>query len=322
MLEAALPREYKLNVQGWEKMYAEKRVVIVVAVVLVVCALLFCNANAIVEAKPASSTLTATTSNPSPAFNATPAVKPASTTLTATTSNPSPTINRSFTLSGTLTANSTAVSNERVTLLSRQSSANQWATLGTATTTANGSYSLTVSIPTQDTYTLQATFYGDSAYSPAYASVRETVGTLQPTTLTATTSNPSPAVKQSSTVSNLTATTPSPAVKQSSTVSSTSLTPTTLTITTNTTTPAVNQPFTLSGTLTANNTPLRGKSITLGRTDPSGTWSVVGTTTTDANGAYTFTHNESTPGHYSFMAIFLGDTYAPSNAARSVNVGA
>jgi serine-aspartate repeat-containing protein C/D/E len=267
VLEAALPREYKLNVQGWEKMYAEKRVVIVVAVVLVVCALLFCNADAVVEAKPASTTLTATTSNPRPAVNATPAVKPASTTLTATTSNPSPAVKQSFTLSGTLTANGTAVPNEQITLLSRQSSANQGAPLGTATTTANGSYSITVSIPTQDTYTLQATFYGDSAYSPAYGSVRETVGTFQPGNPTATTSNPSPAVKQSSTVGNPTATTsnPSPAVKQSSTVGT--LTPSTVTIATSNSTPAVNQPFTLNGTLKAGTTPPQVKpSISAERT--------------------------------------------------------
>ncbi|MGB8372560.1 MAG: hypothetical protein WCE82_06530, partial [Halobacteriota archaeon] len=96
------------------------------------------------------------------------------TTLTVTTSNANPAVNQSFTVSGTLIANGTAISNELIVLFS-ENSAKQWTTIGTATTTANGSYSLTVSIPAQGSYLLQATFYGDTGYGTSAAAVRETV---------------------------------------------------------------------------------------------------------------------------------------------------
>ncbi|MGB9211893.1 MAG: Ig-like domain repeat protein, partial [Halobacteriota archaeon] len=99
-------------------------------------------------------------------------VKP--TTITASTSNANPTVTQSFTVSGTLTASGTAVPNEQVVLFS-ENSANQWTTIGTATTTANGSYSFTISIPTQGSYLLQATFYGDTGYGTSAAAVTETV---------------------------------------------------------------------------------------------------------------------------------------------------
>jgi hypothetical protein len=84
-------------------------------------------------------------------------------------------------------------------------------------------------------------------------------------------------------------------------------TTTSLTITPSPTNPASTQPFTLSGTLKAGTTLIPCKTITLHRQDPSGTWSTANTTTTDANGAYTFTRNESL-GSYHYFAYFSGDT--------------
>jgi hypothetical protein len=49
------------------------------------------------------------------------------------------------------------------------------------------------------------------------------------------------------------------------------------------------------------------------RADPSGNWSTAATTTTDTNGTYTFTRNES-QGSYTFIAVFSGNTYAPSQS--------
>jgi C1A family cysteine protease len=86
------------------------------------------------------------------------------------------------------------------------------------------------------------------------------------------------------------------------------LQPTTTTLTTNNANPAVNQQFTLNGTLKAGTTPLSGKTLTLWRYDPAGTWTAFPTTTTDANGAYTFTRSESSPGSYYYQVIFSGDT--------------
>jgi hypothetical protein len=99
--------------------------------------------------------------------------------------------------------------------------------------------------------------------------------------------------------------------------------PAILTFTTSNTKPAVNQPFALSSTLKSGITPLSSKPVMLGRTDSSVYWSSAGTTTTATNGAYTFTRSESAQGVYWYQAVFAGDTtYSPSNAGRSVNVGA
>jgi len=61
------------------------------------------------------------------------------------------------------------------------------------TTTAKGSYSFSFSIPTQGTYTLQASFSGDSSYTSSYASLPIPVGSLQGTTSSLTVTNITPA---------------------------------------------------------------------------------------------------------------------------------
>ena len=115
-----------------------------------------------------SSVVTVTAVDPTPT--------PRATQLSLSADNSTPAANQSFTVSGTLTTNGTAVPNEQITL---QSASNGSVTLGTPTTTANGSYSLTVSIPTQGNYTLQASFNGDSSYASSNASLLMTVGSPQ-----------------------------------------------------------------------------------------------------------------------------------------------
>ena len=117
-----------------------------------------------------SSVVTVTAVDPTPT--------PRATQLSLSADNSTPAANQSFTVSGTLTTNGTAVPNEQITL---QSASNGSVTLGTPTTTANGSYSLTVSIPTQGNYTLQASFNGDSSYASSNASLPITVGSSQST---------------------------------------------------------------------------------------------------------------------------------------------
>jgi hypothetical protein len=114
-------------------MYAEKRVVIVVAVVLVVGALLFCNATPAVEAKLLS-------------------------TLTISPSTTTPAANQPFTLSGTLKAGTTPLSGKTITLF-RADPSGTWSTFST-TTAANGAYTFTRSEP-QGRYYYYTYFAGD-----------------------------------------------------------------------------------------------------------------------------------------------------------------
>ena len=264
-----MPREYKRNVQGWEKMYAEKRVVIVVAVVFVVCALLFCNAAPAIAATPASATLTATTNTTTRAVNrnATPAVKPASTTLTATTNTTTPATNQPFTLSGTLTANGTPLPGKTITLtsiaLGRTDPSGNWSVVGTTTTDAVGTYTFTHNEPVQGSYSYTAIFPGDT-YAPANAVVNLGVGNLQESVISIFSTN--------------------------------------YTLT-------VNQSYSLYGFLQdgVSGAPIANQSICLVIRCPSGQlvnmW-----TTTDANGAYTITRSESAQGTYEYFPNFEGNS--------------
>jgi predicted secreted protein len=243
--------------------------------------------------------VTVTAADPPTTPTPTPTPTPASvgtlkpTTLTATTSNANPAVNQSFTVSGTLTANGTAVPNEQIVLLS-ENSANQWANLGTATTSANGSYSLTVSIPTQGSYILQATFYGDASYGASAASATQydpvLVGTYQSTTLSMFVTN---------------STTGQPDTSG---------------------TEPVGQPFALYGFLTGTNgAPLSNKQITLFSRDPAGQQTALTTTTTAADGSFSFTRSESSQGAYFYWGEFSGDqNYSGcqnSNGWTAVTIG-
>jgi len=127
----------------------------VAAVVLVICALLFCNAAPSVEAL-----------TPSP--------------ITPTTSTANPPADQPFTLSGTLTAGSTPLSG-KVIKLSRGDSSGHWSGANYTTTDANGAYTIPRTESAQDIYTFQAIFAGGDAYAPANATVSLPVGNFQVT---------------------------------------------------------------------------------------------------------------------------------------------
>jgi protocatechuate 3,4-dioxygenase beta subunit len=122
-------------------------------------------------------------------------------TITITSNNTTPAVNQSFTLSGTLTSNGTAVPGKTITL-ERVNSSGTWVQIGTATTTANGTYSLTYS-DSQGVHTYYAIFAGDTTYGPSNVGCSVSVGTITPTTITITiiTDDPNPAVNQSFTLS-------------------------------------------------------------------------------------------------------------------------
>jgi hypothetical protein len=143
----------------------EKRLVTVVAVVLVICALLSCNATPVVEA------LTATT-------------------LTIATNNTTPALNQQFTLSGTLKAGTTPLSGKPITLR-RMDLSGQWSTISTTTTDTNGNYTFTRSESVQGTYSYYASFAGDTTYSTASSPfVTPSIGTYTATTITASKTSP------------------------------------------------------------------------------------------------------------------------------------
>ena len=152
---AAISPELGVKAQGKEKMFAEKRVVIVAAVVLMVCGLLFCNAAPAVEA-----------------------VTP--TTLTVTASTTTPAVSKPFTLSGVLTDKSTGTPLSGKTIrLQREDPSGHWEqAVNTSTTNANGAYSFTVSESVQGNYRFQPTFDGAGSYASAYVLMSITVGTL------------------------------------------------------------------------------------------------------------------------------------------------
>jgi 5-hydroxyisourate hydrolase-like protein (transthyretin family) len=122
-------------------------------------------------------------------------------TITITSNNTTPAVNQSFTLSGTLTSNGTAVPGETITL-ERVNSSGTWVQIGTATTTANGTYSLTYS-DSQGVHTYYAIFAGDTTYGPSNVGCSVSVGTITPSTITITTNNTTPAVNQSFTLSGI-----------------------------------------------------------------------------------------------------------------------
>ena len=338
-------------------MFAEKRVVIVVAVVLLICALLFWNA--------ASET---------PTTNTTP------TQLSLSVTNSTPAVNQSFTLSGSLTATGTPLSGQTIRLQREDPSGNWQQAVNTTTTDGNGSYTFTRS-ESLGLYRFEPTFAGGDTYAPAQATVSVTVGNVQKSVISITTTNSAPAVNQSYTVhGSLTdAVTGAPIAGQPLTLYSIApsgeavtmhtttdangaysvtrsepvqgtydeqasfygnatylatssmifLTvgnpiPTTIALNVTNDNPAVNQPFTISGHLTdINGTKLPDRAINVNLLLPSGQWNMTaGSLTTDSNGYFSVTYSESTAGQYRFEFHFMGDTtYAQSGPAVEVAVG-
>jgi hypothetical protein len=328
----------------------EKRLVTVVAVVLVICALLSCNATPVVEA------LTATT-------------------LTIATNNTTPALNQQFTLSGTLKAGTTPLSGKPITLR-RMDLSGQWSTISTTTTDTNGNYTFTRSESVQGTYSYYASFAGDTTYSTASSPfVTPSIGTYTATTLTIATNNTTPALNQQFTLSGTlkAGTTPLPGKSvelrrmdlsgQWSTISTTTTdtngnytftrsesvqgtysyyarflgdttyyassssfvtnpigTYTATTITASKTSPAIGETVTFTVTLKSGTT-LLSKPVKIWHSYPGGARSEDGTHTTSASGVYTFTQAFGSSGERVYHVEFAGDSmYASSSGAVTVNV--
>jgi hypothetical protein len=170
-------------------MFAEKRSVIVVAVVLVVCGLLFCNANAVVEARSSSAL---TISAPSSAK-----------------------VNQPFTLSGTLTANGAALTKQTVSL--QRLSGTTWTTLASQTATI-GTYSFSRTETTATTYQYRTVYAGAAPYASSISpTVTVTVTAVDPSPTPTPTLTPTP----TPTTITITASTTNPAVSQPFTLSGT-----------------------------------------------------------------------------------------------------
>jgi len=339
-------------------MFAEKKVVIVVAVVLVTGGFLFWHATS--ETPTTNTTLTPT--------------------LSVTVSTTTPAVNQSFTLSGTLTASGTPLSGKTITLQSEDPSGKWNHAVNTTTTDANGAYTFTVSESAQGTYRYEPTFNGAGAYAPANATVSITIGNVLASEITVLTTNNNPAVNQSFTVygsltngvsgaplagqpitlaniapsgAKVTMNTITDAngaytftlsdsaqgsyIEQANFYGSSSYRatssmlfvtvgnpiPTSLSLNITNSNPAVNQPFTISGYLTdINGTKLPNKALWVNILLPNGTWDMSQYTATDSNGYFSATYSEQVAGQYRFEFHFMGDTtYAHCGPAIEVAVG-
>jgi hypothetical protein len=190
--------------------------VIVVAVVLVICALLFCNASAAIEAKS-------------------PTVTPSKISTAITISAPpSAQVKQSFTITGKLTANGASFTKSTVSL--QRLSGSTWTTIASQTVTGTCSFSRTET--TANTYKYRTTYAGSAPY----------VSSTSPTaTVTVTAVDPTPTPTPTPTLDPTPTPTPTP-------TPSATLTPTVLPVTTSNANPTVNQSFTLSGYLKDNAT--------------------------------------------------------------------
>jgi hypothetical protein len=126
---------------------------------------------------------------------------PIPTALSLTITNSNPAVNQSFTMSGYLTdTNGTPVSGRQVSVTIRLPTGS-WIFGPTATTDSNGHYSMTTSEQAAGEYRFELFFLGDGIYAGTGNWALLPIGTLQPTTITLTTSNANPATNQSFTLS-------------------------------------------------------------------------------------------------------------------------
>src|SRR5271157_5341354 len=131
-------------------MFAEKRVVLVAAVVLVVCGLLLSNASPVIEAKPISAAVKAT---------------PAKTSTALTISAPSSArVKQSFSITSKLTANGARLSKSIVYL--QRFNGNTWATLASQVATT-GTYFFSRTETTASTYQYRTTYTGSTSCASA-----------------------------------------------------------------------------------------------------------------------------------------------------------
>src|ERR1019366_829420 len=137
-------------------MFSGKRVGIVVAVVLVVCVLLFCNVASVVEAKPRSTAVTAT---PAKTPTATPAKTPTALTISAPSTAP---VKKSFSITGQLTLNGAPFA-KSATVYLQSLNGNTWTTIASQSVTT-GIYSFTQTETTAKTYQFRASYAGSATY--------------------------------------------------------------------------------------------------------------------------------------------------------------
>ena len=170
-------------------MFAEKKGVIVVVVMLVICSLLVCNAAPAVEAKTPTATK----------------VTPAKTSTALTISAPSTVeVKKSFSIAGQLTSNGAPFTKQTVSL--QRLGGTTWTTIASQFATT-GAYSFSRTETTATTYQYRITYAGSATYvsatSPTVAvNIKPTPKpTPTPTTLTIATSNATPALNQSFTLS-------------------------------------------------------------------------------------------------------------------------
>jgi hypothetical protein len=180
--------------------FAEKRVVFIAAVVLVVCALLVCNAVPAKEAKPRSTTATVT-----------PAKTPTALAIAAPSSAQ---VNQSFSITGILTANGAPLTKQTVSL--QRLRGTTWTTLASQTVT--GTYSFSRTETTANTYKYRTTYAGSAPYvSPTSPTATVTVTAADQTpTATPTATQNSTSLQES--VFTITVTNYTLAVNQSYTV--------------------------------------------------------------------------------------------------------
>ena len=199
-------------------MFTEKRMVIVVAAVLVTCGLLLSNASSIVEAKPLG---TATTATPTK-------------TITALTISapPSAQVQVPFSITSQLTSNG-ALFTKSATVYLQRLNGNAWTTL--ASKTATGTYSFSRTETSANTYQYRTTYAG-SATSASSTSPTDTVNVVKSAPTPTATATPTPTATPAVTLLSLVVTNATPTVNQSVTLTATL---------TNGTTPIPSEPVTI-----------------------------------------------------------------------------
>jgi 5-hydroxyisourate hydrolase-like protein (transthyretin family) len=136
-------------------------------------------------------------------IGALPVGNPIQTTLSVSVSNPNPAVGQTFTFSGYLKANGTALSGEEISAQECYPTGNTsaWRPIGSATTDANGYFSITRSEQTSGEYWYEFWFVGNGTYATCSNGMYVPIGTLESTSLSMNSSVTNPAVGQSFTLS-------------------------------------------------------------------------------------------------------------------------
>jgi len=167
-----------------------------------------------------------------------------------------------------------------------------------------------VGVPGSQVFTFQGTKQGTSIITFNNISPSNQTANSRTATVTVTAVDPTP--------------TATPTATPTPTPTPTSLQKSVFTITVTNWTPAVNQPYTVYGSLQDGLTgaPLANQPFMFSVKAPGGQDIVDQRATTGANGAYSFTRNESAPGSYWLQVSFYGNSnYSWSSQMLYINVG-